>query len=120
MKRTAAQSTILLAGDDPVFAALARQRPLVLVFEDLTHLQRAQRAVAWREVARRIAHEIKNPLTPIQLSMYRLRKNLEVPVNRSPCLAFTPLLPTVRFAFDTNSQSREMWNSESTTSGAVL
>jgi two-component system nitrogen regulation sensor histidine kinase NtrY len=47
---------------------------LVLVFEDLTHLQRAQRAAAWREVARRIAHEIKNPLTPIQLSAQRLRK----------------------------------------------
>ena len=47
---------------------------LVLVFEDLTHLQRAQRAVAWREVARRIAHEIKNPLTPIQLCAQRLRK----------------------------------------------
>ena len=37
---------------------------------------RAERLAAWREVARRIAHEIKNPLTPIQLSMYRLRKNL--------------------------------------------
>jgi two-component system nitrogen regulation sensor histidine kinase NtrY len=47
---------------------------LVLVFEDLTHLQKAQRAAAWREVARRIAHEIKNPLTPIQLSAQRLRK----------------------------------------------
>lgn len=47
---------------------------LLLVFEDLTHLQKAQRAAAWREVARRIAHEIKNPLTPIQLSAQRLRK----------------------------------------------
>lgn len=47
---------------------------LVLVFEDITHLQKAQRAAAWREVARRIAHEIKNPLTPIQLSAQRLRK----------------------------------------------
>ena len=47
---------------------------LVLVFEDLTHIQKAQRAAAWREVARRIAHEIKNPLTPIQLSAQRLRK----------------------------------------------
>lgn len=37
---------------------------------------RAERLAAWRDVARRIAHEIKNPLTPIQLSMYRLRKNL--------------------------------------------
>jgi nitrogen fixation/metabolism regulation signal transduction histidine kinase len=39
-------------------------------------LLRAERLAAWRDVARRIAHEIKNPLTPIQLSMYRLRKNL--------------------------------------------
>jgi two-component system nitrogen regulation sensor histidine kinase NtrY len=42
--------------------------------EDLTELLRAQRASAWREVARRIAHEIKNPLTPIQLAAQRLRK----------------------------------------------
>jgi two-component system nitrogen regulation sensor histidine kinase NtrY len=47
---------------------------IVAVFEDLTHLLKAQRALAWREVARRIAHEIKNPLTPIQLSAQRLRK----------------------------------------------
>jgi len=46
---------------------------LVMV-EDLTELLRAQRAVAWREIARRIAHEIKNPLTPIQLAAQRLRK----------------------------------------------
>lgn len=47
---------------------------LVVVFDDLTQLQKAQRAEAWREVARRIAHEIKNPLTPIKLSAQRLRK----------------------------------------------
>jgi len=46
----------------------------VVVFDDLTHLVKAQRMAAWREVARRIAHEIKNPLTPIQLSAQRLRK----------------------------------------------
>jgi two-component system nitrogen regulation sensor histidine kinase NtrY len=46
---------------------------LVMV-EDLGELIRAQRAAAWREVARRIAHEIKNPLTPIQLAAQRLRK----------------------------------------------
>ena len=51
-------------------------RPLgvVAVFDDLTQLMKAQRMAAWREVARRIAHEIKNPLTPIQLSAQRLRK----------------------------------------------
>ena len=46
----------------------------VVVFEDLTQLQKAERAAAWREVARRMAHEIKNPLTPIQLSAQRLQK----------------------------------------------
>ncbi len=47
---------------------------LVLVFDNLTELEKAQRMAAWREVARRIAHEVKNPLTPIQLSAQRLRK----------------------------------------------
>jgi two-component system nitrogen regulation sensor histidine kinase NtrY len=46
----------------------------VAVFDDLTELVRAQKAQAWQEVARRIAHEIKNPLTPIQLSAQRLRR----------------------------------------------
>ncbi len=46
----------------------------VFVLEDLTQLEKMQRIAAWREVARRIAHEIKNPLTPIQLSAQRLRR----------------------------------------------
>jgi len=46
----------------------------VLVFEDMSYLIKAQRMAAWREVARRIAHEIKNPLTPIQLNAQRLRR----------------------------------------------
>ena len=46
----------------------------VLVLDDMTQVIKAQRMAAWREVARRIAHEIKNPLTPIQLSAQRLRK----------------------------------------------
>ena len=44
----------------------------VLVLDDLTEMLRAQKSAAWQEVARRIAHEIKNPLTPIQLSAQRL------------------------------------------------
>jgi two-component system nitrogen regulation sensor histidine kinase NtrY len=48
----------------------------VVVFDDLTELLTAQRLAAWREVAQRIAHEIKNPLTPIQLSAQRLRRRL--------------------------------------------
>jgi len=47
---------------------------LVGVLEDLTDIEQAQRMAAWREVARRIAHEVKNPLTPIQLSAQRLKK----------------------------------------------
>lgn len=47
---------------------------MVLVFDDMTMIINAQRAAAWREVARRIAHEIKNPLTPIKLSAQRLEK----------------------------------------------
>lgn len=50
---------------------------LLLVLEDLTELLRAQKAVAWQEVAQRIAHEIKNPLTPIQLSTDRIRRLIE-------------------------------------------
>ena len=46
----------------------------VVVFDDVTTLQNAQKALAWREVAQRIAHEIKNPLTPIQLAAERLRR----------------------------------------------
>jgi len=49
----------------------------VLVFEDLSDVLRAQRQTAWREVARRVAHEIKNPLTPIALSAERIRKHLD-------------------------------------------
>ncbi|MCX5890977.1 MAG: ATP-binding protein [Deltaproteobacteria bacterium] len=47
---------------------------VVIVFEDLTELERAQRLAAWREVARRIAHEVKNPLTPIKLAAQRLQR----------------------------------------------
>ncbi|MDH5752412.1 MAG: ATP-binding protein [Deltaproteobacteria bacterium] len=46
----------------------------VVMLKDVTSLQKHQRALAWREVARRVAHEIKNPLTPIQLSAQRLRR----------------------------------------------
>ncbi|MEN8129045.1 MAG: ATP-binding protein [Pseudomonadota bacterium] len=48
----------------------------VVVFDDVTTLIKAQRDAAWSEVARRLAHEIKNPLTPIQLSAERLRRKL--------------------------------------------
>ncbi len=52
-------------------------RGYVIVVDDLTDLLHAQKAAAWQEVAQRIAHEIKNPLTPIQLSSQRLSRYLE-------------------------------------------
>ncbi len=55
-------------------ASIADDGGLVLTFDDITRLIAAQRNAAWRDVARRIAHEIKNPLTPIQLSAERLRR----------------------------------------------
>jgi nitrogen fixation/metabolism regulation signal transduction histidine kinase len=55
--------------------ALPNENGVVLVIEDLSELIAAQRATAWQEVARRMAHEIKNPLTPIQLSAERIAKN---------------------------------------------
>jgi PAS domain S-box-containing protein len=58
-------------------------RGVVLVIEDLSELLSAQRAAAWSEVARRIAHEIKNPLTPIQLSAERIARNFRIRVNGS-------------------------------------
>jgi PAS domain S-box-containing protein len=64
-------------GDLPVAltaTALPNENGTVLVIEDLSELIAAQRASAWREVARRMAHEIKNPLTPIQLSAERIAK----------------------------------------------
>jgi nitrogen fixation/metabolism regulation signal transduction histidine kinase len=51
----------------------------VVVFEDLSDLLKAQKQAAWREVARRVAHEIKNPLTPIALSAERIQRHLDRP-----------------------------------------
>lgn len=51
-----------------------QQIGLVMVFDDMTEIEKAQRMAAWREVARRIAHEVKNPLTPISLSAQRLKR----------------------------------------------
>src|SRR5690606_3722662 len=68
-------------GDDNTITLLARGSHLsvgganggyVVVFDDITEVISANRAVAWGEVARRLAHEIKNPLTPIQLSAERI------------------------------------------------
>ncbi len=59
-------------------------RGMVLVYDDFTQLVKAQRMEAWREVARRIAHEIKNPLTPIALSAERIRRRFRDRLARRP------------------------------------
>ena len=56
--------------------ALLPDATRLLVFDDISEIVSAQRAQAWGEVARRLAHEIKNPLTPIQLSAERLEMKL--------------------------------------------
>ncbi len=75
------QWNVRLEGNPKVLAAVAtslRQGDsnwgVVVVIDDMTHLIKGQREMAWREVARRIAHEIKNPLTPIKLSAQRLQR----------------------------------------------
>jgi nitrogen fixation/metabolism regulation signal transduction histidine kinase len=64
---------VLLCRSTPLVSPEDGRSGQVLVFDDITTLIRAQRDAAWGEVARRLAHEIKNPLTPIQLSAERLR-----------------------------------------------
>ncbi len=79
----AQEVTLVRDGRDLNLAAVAttlagdggRIEGTVLVFDDVTPLIRSQKVAAWREVARRLAHEIKNPLTPIQLSAERLQRH---------------------------------------------
>ncbi len=78
--RVSLNVAVTVASLDPPSTSNSGQRQrmgYVVVFEDLTDLLRAQKQTAWREVARRIAHEIKNPLTPIALSAERIRRHLE-------------------------------------------
>jgi len=72
IRNTDAELTVAL-----IAAKLPGDDGVVLVIEDLSQLISAQRASAWQEVARRMAHEIKNPLTPIQLSAERIQKRFE-------------------------------------------
>ena len=65
----------LLVMLSPLRRAEGRADGVVIVFDDVSPLIRAQKIAAWREVARRLAHEIKNPLTPIQLSAERLQRH---------------------------------------------
>jgi nitrogen fixation/metabolism regulation signal transduction histidine kinase len=67
----------------------------VIVFDDITTLLQAQREAAWGEVARRLAHEIKNPLTPIQLSAERLRHKLLASMNENDALVLDRATHTI-------------------------
>ncbi len=67
---------VLVCRGTPLFSTFGRKSGAVIVFDDMSDLIAAQRNAAWGEVARRLAHEIKNPLTPIQLSAERLKKKL--------------------------------------------
>ncbi len=67
-------SAVLLITVSPLRDAQGQSLGSVIVIDDMSELVRAHRAMAWREVARRIAHEIKNPLTPIQLAAQRLER----------------------------------------------
>ena len=73
-RRADGQRTLLIRGTR---LGSRGEEGYVVVFDDITHLIQAQRDAAWGEVARRLAHEIKNPLTPIQLSAERLQLKLK-------------------------------------------
>lgn len=73
---TAGAETELMVTASPLGDESEGELGTVLFFEDVSQIAKVERMEAWREVARRIAHEIKNPLTPIQLSAERLRRQL--------------------------------------------
>ncbi|HVP54389.1 MAG TPA: ATP-binding protein [Candidatus Eisenbacteria bacterium] len=78
--RVSLNVAVTVASLDPPAGSQDGDRPrmgYVVVLEDITDLLRAQKQTAWSEVARRVAHEIKNPLTPIALSAERIRRHLE-------------------------------------------
>jgi PAS domain S-box-containing protein len=73
----------------------ATERGYVIVFDDITYLLQAERQAAWGEVARRLAHEIKNPLTPIQLSAERLRHKLSTKLDENDALLLQRATETI-------------------------
>ena len=79
MEMTVQRTTLVVAVTVATLQHQGQRLGYVLVFEDLSELLKAQKQAAWREVARRVAHEIKNPLTPIGLSAERIRRHLQRP-----------------------------------------
>ena len=92
-RRLLEQATVYQRGDERALRLLVRVAieeneegvfGFVVTFDDMTELEAAQRKAAWSDVARRIAHEIKNPLTPIQLSAERLRRKYLGQIHSEP------------------------------------
>lgn len=88
------------AGTDEPITLVVRgarlpRRARLMVFDDITEIVSAQRAEAWSEVARRLAHEIKNPLTPIQLSAERLQLKLEAKLEGSDAQLLVKAVTTI-------------------------
>jgi len=77
------QSTTVALALSPLRTPANEFAGVIVVLDDLTQLIKAQRIAAWKEIAQRVAHEIKNPLTPIQLSAERIIKNLQKREERS-------------------------------------
>ncbi len=88
---TARRTLLLRIGAD---AGGGQGSGFVATFDDITELQSAQRKAAWADVARRIAHEIKNPLTPIQLSAERLKRRFTREITSDP-ETFSQLADTI-------------------------
>lgn len=74
--QTGGQTLVLLVRGSRLGKRVSEQGGTVVVFDDVTVLNQAQREAAWAEVARRLAHEVRNPLTPIRLAAERLRMKL--------------------------------------------
>jgi nitrogen fixation/metabolism regulation signal transduction histidine kinase len=97
------QAQVAYHGPQGELMLLARAAPIrqaapgghVVVFDDITDLLKAQRQAAWGEVARRLAHEIKNPLTPIQLSAERLQQRLSAKLDATDAELLERLTQTI-------------------------
>ncbi|MBI1773512.1 MAG: HAMP domain-containing protein [Burkholderiales bacterium] len=102
-KKAAAPGEVVVAEDEQSITLLARGSHLpvasgsgyVVVFDDISNIISAQRSIAWGEVARRLAHEIKNPLTPIQLSAERLQMKLQDKLSETDVLILNKSTTTI-------------------------
>ena len=91
----ATHQTITLIARGAELPSLSKQSLRLLVFDDISDVVSSQRALAWGDVARRLAHEIKHPLTPIQLSAQRLEKKLSGKVAEPEQLVLTKSVKTI-------------------------